>query len=1322
MKKSILTLLLVAILFYPTFTSSAQGNELLIFGNPEPGTSEYPSGSFWRLESQMLERERSQSLTLYDEINNYAYGIIRSGSNRKIVKYFLGDETRPAQRLGATYLNIPWQSISLGFIDPENGVAYLVTRGQFQSGRPPAVTRISLGEGDELPKVVGWTELDIDDLKLGIGSGAIDWKNGYGYISESDPSFVLFPTIVRSGEVVMFKLEGENGLPERVGKITLGENERNIVNTLVDQENMYVYFFNDIMPSSLVKYKIHDNGELPTRIGALEIPVSYIDSGIGTINFDTGYGVFLSTVRIDGSNTIIFQKIHVGDDDDLPRLVSQAHALQNSNVVLYDPGSMDNPFFLETRNQIKTIQEVQIGDDDSPPEIVNFYRFEDIQRNRLSNIINYDSESDDLTLLIESETIGFANINDLNEDDEIRITSLPAYFHFNDFRHSIFDPVTDTFYLARGLQDTSNVSQPPPFYTNPQEVHEIRLRGKSLEYGRVFPPVSEEFHFDSNINRPITASMIDSENRLAFMVADGEPSVLISYRLGDHPSSISHNGEVEIVETESEITGGFIDLKSYVLYLTTDASPGEILSYSYDPEGNNQPEFLSNLNLNEGQDHISTSSFDHENFVSYHATFTSPSMIVKVQHLPSEGSMEVVESILLNEPDPYPYAMDIDLDNNIGIIAVGSEQSRIVMYDLGNSDGEFNVFSSFPIETFVNQTPVSLLINSNNNEFYLGYGQILQRYRYSSFEQSIEFYGYWQLQHPIGTMAFTPDMDKLLVGSTGRFTRFPPGFMTPTDTYYNPYVELFETTLQDKVFGDRIHLMDYRKPTSLNFYSYEADGNLDFAIYRGLNNLELIWESGLIPNTAEEDFVTVSFEDDFALQPGYYWLTWRTSSSRSVASHVPSEADTGFMIHHQFNDSFPESIQLASGRLYNRNWSISLEADYLTPPTPTPTPIPTPVPSPTPIPTPEPNPVWAFTEQSTFTEDSADGWTFSSPEDFNSPNGIRENSKLEVHTTANLNQFGFWERMNMELPVEVEPYEFMLTSFFLFSTWADSVANLVPTFRLRSHSADFSEGYLLAIETSPSHPSFYPNRSGKFYHLFWHHDANEPFHHAFDAMRFTNQIPNSSMVGMEWFTHRKGDLNLVADFREELSLDFRGGESLGWTAVHAEPDLLKPELFFLSEKGLGIQATESDSEISDVTFGFWKSAVGGVNSVTAESGRIYRAKFTVSSDATESEKIQLPTFRGRVNAMNTTNGQIVTGALVNIESTSFDARIATVESPQVYEIWIQIPPEIDGNRLIFSFDYLYVPGIGNDPQMAIILESLEVDSFRIPDNQQHLMN
>ena len=98
--------------------------------------------------------------------------------------------------------------------------------------------------------------------------------------------------------------------------------------------------------------------------------------------------------------------------------------------------------------------------------------------------------------------------------------------------------------------------------------------------------------------------------------------------------------------------------------------------------------------------------------------------------------------------------------------------------------------------------------------------------------------------------------------------------------------------------GTRMELDGYVEPTDMVFHSHEAKGNVRLAIYSASEPKQLLWESGVIPNTVAGGELTVPIPQgthpNLSLAPGTYWLAWQTDTIAPVPGYTPGEPGDGF--------------------------------------------------------------------------------------------------------------------------------------------------------------------------------------------------------------------------------------------------------------------------------------------------------------------------------------------------------------------------------------------------------------------------------------------
>jgi hypothetical protein len=85
---------------------------------------------------------------------------------------------------------------------------------------------------------------------------------------------------------------------------------------------------------------------------------------------------------------------------------------------------------------------------------------------------------------------------------------------------------------------------------------------------------------------------------------------------------------------------------------------------------------------------------------------------------------------------------------------------------------------------------------------------------------------------------------------------------------------------------------------------------------------------------------------------------------------------------------------------------------------------------------------------------------------------------------------------------------------------------------------------------------------------------------------------------------------------------------------------------------------------------------------------------------------ELPAFRLRINSSN-----LQFAAFANIESPDNESRLPTAGNDQEYSFLFVAPPELDGQSLLFSFDYIFTETGSSNPEHTLTLKRLSVDSF-----------
>ncbi len=487
------------------------------------------------------------------------------------------------------------------------------------------------------------------------------------------------------------------------------------------------------------------------------------------------------------------------------------------------------------------------------------------------------------------------------------------------------------------------------------------------------------------------AGAIDSASGYGYFVAGTIPRLIVKFALGvgdDLPTRVAALALPAGLDGVSSIV---IDpVRGYALCGTT-ASPGNVLKVALG-DGDSTPTLVSVLTLNTGENVLSRAVIDPGSGYAYFATNTQPVRVVKVGL--GQGNLPPVRiglTSLLDGERPVS-SMTIHPEGGYACVGMFSFPGQVVKVGLGSG----NLFPSrlggvtFPAPedeasagcidplhgyayfgTFTNplrvvkvnvapNTPVrigSLTLNAGENRSFTE-AMIDPAAGHCFFATETGFV----VKVGLGEGAALPTRIgalKLSLSSPG------PALMDSAREYAyygipsNPF-QLLKATISQKrhLKASKILLLESGIVSSVSFYSHGAQGNLRLAIYDDSSPKNLLWQSGSIPNTAANDWVTAEigggFPSSLNLNAGTYWLGWQVDTSADVPSYTQGSPGDGFYISQPFGPA-PAQLDASATTATDETWSMYLSKQTipLTPspsPTASPAPTATPTPSSTPVP------------------------------------------------------------------------------------------------------------------------------------------------------------------------------------------------------------------------------------------------------------------------------------------------------------------------------------------------------------------------------------
>jgi hypothetical protein len=152
--------------------------------------------------------------------------------------------------------------------------------------------------------------------------------------------------------------------------------------------------------------------------------------------------------------------------------------------------------------------------------------------------------------------------------------------------------------------------------------------------------------------------------------------------------------------------------------------------------------------------------------------------------------------------------------------------------------------------------------------------------------------------------------------------------------YANPWAMFHSGAQRGYIKGTKVMLTNAAAVQNVWFYSHAAGGNVRLGIYDNGSPRNLLWQSGIISNTATEAWITEPVASGapgtLALFPGTYWLAWQVDSTYDAPSYAAGTNGNGFFVSQSFG-TFPAS--LAGAQSSAETWSEYFDYAQPTPPT-----------------------------------------------------------------------------------------------------------------------------------------------------------------------------------------------------------------------------------------------------------------------------------------------------------------------------------------------------------------------------------------------------
>ncbi len=315
----------------------------------------------------------------------------------------------------------------------------------------------------------------------------------------------------------------------------------------------------------------------------------------------------------------------------------------------------------------------------------------------------------------------------------------------------------------------------------------------------------------------------------------------------------------------------------------------------------------------------------------------------------------------------------------------------------------------------------------------------------------------------------------------------------------------------------------------------------------------------------------------------------------------------------------------------------------------------------------------------------------------------------------NTNCFGFYESTS-ESPITDFSQEDELKERGIFfvrhTTRVDATAKAnVPTFRYRFTSLDFSKAAVTAIESVgdlsyiPDPPQEFRGGGGGFQPAKFHYTLLEvPSNEGEITGRFSFDILNFGGLNDPMGAVYLDQIDFQTIFQQDLvqvdqeTFDLTSDDRLLWS-FSSPPGLIDP-VSASNTNGLTLAAAPGNIDPPGAVFGSWEST----SALDLVPGVILCIEWTLETSASAQSALSVPTIRLRGNGES-----FQSGWYLNLESTDPDLMPtgAATKSFRSYFATGDGPEE----PVKLAFDYLWVPGDGNDPSIAVTLKECTVTRF-----------
>lgn len=419
----------------------------------------------------------------------------------------------------------------------------------------------------------------------------------------------------------------------------------------------------------------------------------------------------------------------------------------------------------------------------------------------------------------------------------------------------------------------------------------------------------------------LDAAVIDAENGYAYFGTLTQPGRVIKVALGAGDAPPMRLGALTLEQGENALRSAVIDTENGYAYFGTGTVTGRIVKVALG-EGDALPTRIGAATLASGEQNVLSGVIDPVRGYAYFGAGTTPGRVVKVALGEGDTPPVRVGAVTMNPGEGSLGTAGIDTSNGYAYFTASGPVSTFIKVALGEGDAAPTRAGAALLDP--NDSLItSLAIAPEQGVAYLGsvssVGRVIQVALGADDAAPVRL-GAAILGADAG------DLTTAVLDTARGFGYFGAGSSPGR-------VQKVILPQAGGIHGTLIDLPEEGSIEEVRLYSHRAVGTLRLAIYRDAADLDLLWESGPTPNTAEEDWIMVAIEDGappaLDLSAGTYWLAWQLDAAVPVPSLLSDRPAERFFLEGGFG---PFPPVLAEGTapepaFFDGAWSAYLVYD-----------------------------------------------------------------------------------------------------------------------------------------------------------------------------------------------------------------------------------------------------------------------------------------------------------------------------------------------------------------------------------------------------------